>query len=99
MNPIYPAHCVQQWPPVGIKPYYCDDAVCIIHGDCSEIVPTLGRFDLLLVDPPYGISADNRKRILSRSKLAAAKDYGESNWDSEPISVNTLCLIRGDCLG
>ena len=45
-----------QWPlmPAGIKPYYIDDSVCIICGDCREIVPGLGRFDLLLTDPPYG---------------------------------------------
>lgn len=28
----------------------------LYHGDCREIVPLLGRFDLLLTDPPYGIS-------------------------------------------
>lgn len=38
-----------------MKPYYQDSAVTIYHGDCREIVPTLGRFDLLLTDPPYGI--------------------------------------------
>ena len=37
-----------------MKPYYQDDAVTIYHGDCREIVPTLGQFDLLLTDPPYG---------------------------------------------
>ena len=36
------------------KPYYQDEAVTIYCGDCREIVPTLGRFDLLLTDPPYG---------------------------------------------
>jgi len=35
--------------------YYQDDSVTIYHGDCREIVPTLGRFDLLLTDPPYGV--------------------------------------------
>jgi hypothetical protein len=39
-----------------LKPYYQDDAVTIYHGDCREIVPTLGRFDLLLTDPPYGVA-------------------------------------------
>jgi DNA modification methylase len=38
-----------------MKPYYQDSAVTIYHGDCREIVPMLGRFDLLLTDPPYGI--------------------------------------------
>ena len=37
-----------------MNPYYQDTAVTIYHGDCREIVPTLGRFDLLLADPPYG---------------------------------------------
>ncbi len=40
-----------------MAPYYQDDAVTIFLGDCREIVPTLGRFDLLLTDPPYGCSA------------------------------------------
>lgn len=38
-----------------MKPYYQDSAVTIYHGDCREIVPTLGKFDLLLTDPPYEI--------------------------------------------
>jgi site-specific DNA-methyltransferase (adenine-specific) len=36
-----------------MKPYYQDDFVTLYHGDCREIVPTLGKFDLLLTDPPY----------------------------------------------
>ncbi len=38
----------------GIRPYYQDDAVTIYHGDCKQIVPLLGKFDLVLTDPPYG---------------------------------------------
>jgi DNA modification methylase len=38
-----------------MKPYYQDDFVTLYHGDCREILPTLGKFDLLLTDPPYGI--------------------------------------------
>jgi site-specific DNA-methyltransferase (adenine-specific) len=37
------------------EPYYSDDLVTLYHGDCREVLPDLGRFDLLLTDPPYGI--------------------------------------------
>lgn len=41
---------------INIKPYYQDNSVTIYHGDCKEIMPQLGNFDLLLTDPPYGIN-------------------------------------------
>jgi site-specific DNA-methyltransferase (adenine-specific) len=36
-----------------VKPYFQDDAVTIYHGDCREVLPTLGPVDLVLTDPPY----------------------------------------------
>ena len=39
---------ISSWPPPGIKPYYSDDSVCIIHGDCREILPGLEPVDLVL---------------------------------------------------
>ena len=44
-----------EWPPKVSGIYYCDDAVCIIHGDCRDILPQLPQVDLVLTDPPYGI--------------------------------------------
>lgn len=38
------------------KPYYEEAGVTIYHGDCREILPTLPKVDLVLTDPPYGIS-------------------------------------------
>lgn len=40
-----------------MKPYYQDEAVTIYHGECAQIAPFLGRFDLLLTDPPYGLGS------------------------------------------
>lgn len=79
-------------------PYYQQDGITIYCGDNRRILPLLDGFDLLLTDPPYGIGADNRKRILSRGKLANPKDYGESNWDSEaPESwVLQMALSKAD---
>jgi len=39
-----------------VSPYYDHGGITIYHGDCREIVPMLGQFDLLLTDPPYGIN-------------------------------------------
>lgn len=60
---------------LGIRdPYYGDDAVCIIYGDCRDILPELPKVDLVLTDPPYGIALDlawleavNDKRLPSKS--------------------------------
>ena len=39
-----------------MKPYFESGEQTIYHGRAEEIVPTLGKFDLLMTDPPYGIS-------------------------------------------
>src|SRR3990167_9950952 len=45
------------WPPTGIaSPYYLDNSVCIIHGDCREVMPTVGAVDAIVTDPPYGVN-------------------------------------------
>ena len=35
------------------EPYYSDDHVTIYHGDCREVLPTLGPVDHVITDPPY----------------------------------------------
>jgi len=42
----------------GFRVYHEEAGIRIFHGDSREIVPTLGGFDLLLTDPPYGIKQD-----------------------------------------
>ena len=65
----------------------------IILGDCAEILPQLGNFDAVVTDPPYGIG-EARKNNASRGKLAIAKDYGVSDWDDQPISKESVDLLR-----
>ena len=80
-----------------LKPYYDHDGILIYNADCKDVLPTLGSFDILLTDPPYGIGADNRKQILSRGKLAVPIDYGESDWDSAPPDSDLLKVCRQLC--
>ena len=39
-----------------LQPYYDRDGITIYHGDCRDILPELPKVDLVLTDPPYGIS-------------------------------------------
>jgi site-specific DNA-methyltransferase (adenine-specific) len=84
------------------KPYFDDGDVAIYHGDCTEIAPSLGAFNLLCTDPPYGIKAA-RKAARSGVKSArsgsqiyklTARDYGESSWDDEPPPRALLEKLR-----
>ena len=62
-------------------------------GDCMDILPTLDKVDAVITDPPYGIN-ENSKKVASRKKLAAAKDYGEFSWDKEPPAADLIQAIR-----
>jgi DNA modification methylase len=63
-------------------------------GDCMGILPTLQKVDAVITDPPYGIGENDRK-VASRGKLAAPKDYGAFDWDREPPSGELLALVLG----
>lgn len=62
-------------------------------GDCIDILPTLDKVDAVITDPPYGIN-ENHKKIASRGKLAAPKDYGEFDWDKAPPDAALINAIR-----
>lgn len=62
----------------------------LILGDCLEVMPTLGRVDAVVTDPPYGIGAAAqafmgiKKRVNSK---CAPKDYGDKAWDDKPADM------------
>ena len=76
-----------------MKPYYQDEYVTIYHGDCREIVPTLGMFDLLLTDPPCGIDVAKTGKVGGNNK-GIAKDYGASEWDKTAPARWILDMCR-----
>ena len=45
------------------KPYYERDGITIYHGDCRDILPLLGAVDLVLTDPPYGVSYSSNHNL------------------------------------
>jgi len=69
----------------SLVPYYDRDGITIYHGDCREILPVLGRFDLLLTDPPYGMNALDGSRTTRRYGMAR-----KGNWDDEKIDGEAI---------
>lgn len=53
---------------------------CTIYlGDCMDILPTLGKVDAVVTDPPYGINKDGKKQ--STGSHGGRKGYEFLGWD------------------
>ena len=52
----------------------------LLLGDCLSIMPTLGRFDACVTDPPYGIGKDGQKRTTGGNGGRKAHDF--KGWDA-----------------
>lgn len=61
-------------------------AARLILGDCRDILPTLGKVDAVVTDPPYGIGADRGAAVggtdASGRYIRRPKQY-EGGWDDE----------------
>jgi len=75
------------------------EGVELYLGDCLEVLPTLGRFDAVVTDPPYGIGADSTMHKQSGTKYgnaaAAKREYRATDWDIKPISPELMSLVTG----
>jgi DNA modification methylase len=60
-----------------MKPYYDHGGITIFHGDCREVLPTLAPVDLVLTDPPYGISYDGGATQRGSQSLGSIHGDGE----------------------
>ena len=54
-------------------------------GDCREILPTLGKVDAVVTDPPYGIGQDGGRghRLSSRARVQTKKGWDGARPDAE----------------
>lgn len=57
-------------------------------GDCMEVIPTLGKVDAVVTDPPYGICAN--KMTLGKGKK---QFYRGTNWDEKAPDVSCLLVV------
>jgi site-specific DNA-methyltransferase (adenine-specific)/modification methylase len=62
--------------------------------DCREILPTIGKVDAVVTDPPYGIGEHGGKRRFGPASAAkgfnAHKEYEQLNWDASAPATETF---------
>ena len=73
-----------------MKPYYCDNAVTLYHGDCLEITEWLAA-DALVTDPPYGMafvsSWTTQRRPVANDTNTAVRDAALAAWGVKPAAL------------
>ena len=73
-----------------MKPYYQDKYATIYHGDCREVMPTIGKVQLLLTDPPYGVNLGHHGAANeTRPQYLKKSGYNEYN-DTEDNYLNVV---------
>jgi site-specific DNA-methyltransferase (adenine-specific) len=83
-------------------PYYDHDGITIYHADCRDVLPIIepGSVDLVLTDPPYGISHQTDFRSRGRGALGPTSDFMPVHGDTEPFNPIPLlkmspCILWG----
>ena len=74
-----------------VEPVIIGDATLYL-GDCMSVLPTLGKVDAVVTDPPYGIN-ENTKKNISRGGVAKPTDYGNFDWDKNPVQQSLIDSI------
>lgn len=69
----------------------------LYQADCADLIPTLGKFDACITDPPYGINVDvvMAKKSCKQygSSHAPCSKYIGSGWDEKPLEGDLLNLV------
>lgn len=76
-----------------MPPFYSDDYCRIYNIDSLIGMIALRPFDVIITDPPYGISAAKNGTV-GGEKCAKVKDYGKQEWDIEKLPRIYLELMK-----
>lgn len=80
-------------------------AATLYLGDCRDVLPTLGKVDAVVTDPPYGIALNTDNRRFSGGNVASVAKRGDNIGsangepiigDAEPFDPTFLLTLPGD---
>ncbi len=74
-----------------MKPYYQDEWVQIFHGDCRDILPELPKVDLVLTDPPYGVTQNKQDVCIDLSLFLG---YPAVVFSQQPFTTDVISQHR-----
>ena len=66
---------------------------CVLYqGDCMEIMPTLGKVDAVVTDPPYGIANKWKGGFSKKNGWSKAKveSWKRNKWDETPLGMEEI---------
>ena len=64
---------------------------CVLYqGDCLEVMPTIGKVDAVVTDPPYGIKQDKGFEGFGGFRKPIARRQYAGGWDDERPSPETF---------
>jgi DNA modification methylase len=65
----------------------------LILGDCLEVMPTLGRFDAVVTDPPYAVSVNGSEQQRKDGTRRLDFFIGDDDWQAMTATVlDAWCL-------
>ena len=65
----------------------------LYQGDCLEILPTLGKVDAVVTDPPYGIADKWRGGFGHGWGKARQESILRNEWDARPLDQRALDIL------
>ena len=67
------------------------EGIEVYLGDCREVLPTIGKVDAVVTDPPYGIGKDGQKQTTGGH--GGRKAYEFMGWDKSRPDPGTFKLL------
>lgn len=64
------------------------EGITLYLGDCRDVLPSLGRVDAVVTDPPYGIGINKSNR------LSISKGHGGETWDDEAADISWILPLN-----